>query len=316
MNLMLIVWYYLFHIFLWPWDRIGLCHCQRMPIALLTISHPEFLIPEQKSVPRARPIRSNFSSKAAPQPTSTTRYRTHERDQPIKPTPRYSPSLFPRAPSTGPAAPSFLSPIHQPPLRPRAAQRRITRDGDGSAPPRGRARLPVGRRGRGRAAPPPGADPPDLHRLPRGARHLRPHPGPQRQVRGSLLPSPSPSPSPRRYRAAPFGWSSSSRVVLICSCRGSLDAAVVRLIWRFGLLCSVPGRLWGAQTQRSLQNFDIGGERERMPVPIIRAFGVLKKCAAKVFKFLRVKGRCVYFACTCRALQAWKAVSIILWKEL
>ncbi|KAE8701924.1 Fumarate hydratase [Hibiscus syriacus] len=40
--------------------------------------------------------------------------------------------------------------------------------------------------------------------------------------------------------------------------------------------------LWGAQTQRSLQNFDIGGERERMPEPIIRAFGVLKKCAAKV----------------------------------
>ncbi|XP_062211210.1 fumarate hydratase 1, mitochondrial-like [Phragmites australis] len=46
---------------------------------------------------------------------------------------------------------------------------------------------------------------------------------------------------------------------------------------------SVPNdKLWGAQTQRSLQNFDIGGERERMPVPIIRAFGVLKKCAAKV----------------------------------
>lgn len=41
-------------------------------------------------------------------------------------------------------------------------------------------------------------------------------------------------------------------------------------------------RLWGAQTQRSLQNFNIGGERERMPEPIIRAFGILKKCAAKV----------------------------------
>lgn len=41
-------------------------------------------------------------------------------------------------------------------------------------------------------------------------------------------------------------------------------------------------RLWGAQTQRSLQNFDIGGDREKMPEPIIRAFGVLKKCAAKV----------------------------------
>lgn len=41
-------------------------------------------------------------------------------------------------------------------------------------------------------------------------------------------------------------------------------------------------RLWGAQTQRSLQNFEIGGERERMPEPIVRAFGILKKCAAKV----------------------------------
>jgi fumarate hydratase class II len=28
-------------------------------------------------------------------------------------------------------------------------------------------------------------------------------------------------------------------------------------------------------------NFKIGGERERMPIPVIRAFGVLKKCAAK-----------------------------------
>lgn len=48
------------------------------------------------------------------------------------------------------------------------------------------------------------------------------------------------------------------------------------------LLCF---RLWGAQTQRSLQNFEIGGDRERMPEPIIRAFGVLKKCAAKVHSF-------------------------------
>jgi fumarate hydratase class II len=27
-------------------------------------------------------------------------------------------------------------------------------------------------------------------------------------------------------------------------------------------------------------NFKIGGERERMPLPVIRAFGILKKCAA------------------------------------
>jgi len=37
-------------------------------------------------------------------------------------------------------------------------------------------------------------------------------------------------------------------------------------------------RYWGAQTQRSLQNFRIGGQR--MPVEIIRAFAVLKKAAA------------------------------------
>ena len=44
----------------------------------------------------------------------------------------------------------------------------------------------------------------------------------------------------------------------------------------------VPGdKYWGAQTQRSLQNFKIGGERERMPLPVVRAFGLLKKAAAQ-----------------------------------
>jgi fumarate hydratase class II len=38
-------------------------------------------------------------------------------------------------------------------------------------------------------------------------------------------------------------------------------------------------RYWGAQTQRSLENFKIGNQR--MPIEIIRAFGVLKKCAAQ-----------------------------------
>ncbi len=37
-------------------------------------------------------------------------------------------------------------------------------------------------------------------------------------------------------------------------------------------------RYWAAQTQRSLENFKIGNQR--MPIEIIRAFGVLKKCAA------------------------------------
>src|SRR4051794_17417499 len=36
---------------------------------------------------------------------------------------------------------------------------------------------------------------------------------------------------------------------------------------------------WGAQTQRSLQNFRIGGER--MPAPLIHALGLLKQAAAE-----------------------------------
>ena len=39
-------------------------------------------------------------------------------------------------------------------------------------------------------------------------------------------------------------------------------------------------RLWGAQTQRSLDNFRIGGER--MPLQVVRAFGILKQAAAQV----------------------------------
>ena len=31
-------------------------------------------------------------------------------------------------------------------------------------------------------------------------------------------------------------------------------------------------------------NFKIGGERERMPLPVVKAFGILKKSAAKANK--------------------------------
>lgn len=37
-------------------------------------------------------------------------------------------------------------------------------------------------------------------------------------------------------------------------------------------------RYWGAQTQRSIQNFPIGGHR--MPIEVVRAFAILKKAAA------------------------------------
>src|SRR5919198_2803095 len=39
-------------------------------------------------------------------------------------------------------------------------------------------------------------------------------------------------------------------------------------------------RYWGAQTQRSLHHFAIGDDR--MPVEVVRAFGILKKAAALV----------------------------------
>ena len=39
------------------------------------------------------------------------------------------------------------------------------------------------------------------------------------------------------------------------------------------------GKYWGAQTQRSVENFPIGGER--MPQEVLRAFAILKKAAAQ-----------------------------------
>jgi fumarate hydratase class II len=41
-------------------------------------------------------------------------------------------------------------------------------------------------------------------------------------------------------------------------------------------------RYWGAQTQRSKENFKIGEERERMPTPVVTALGIVKKVAAIV----------------------------------
>ncbi len=48
----------------------------------------------------------------------------------------------------------------------------------------------------------------------------------------------------------------------------------------FGPIEVPTDRYWGAQTQRSLQNFKIGGET--MPAPLIRALAILKKAAASV----------------------------------
>jgi fumarate hydratase class II len=47
----------------------------------------------------------------------------------------------------------------------------------------------------------------------------------------------------------------------------------------FGEIAVPADRLWGAQTQRSLENFRIGGER--MPLPLVHALGIIKGAAAR-----------------------------------
>jgi len=48
----------------------------------------------------------------------------------------------------------------------------------------------------------------------------------------------------------------------------------------FGEIAVPADRLWGAQTQRSLENFRIGGER--MPAGVVHALAVVKRAAARV----------------------------------
>src|SRR3954463_4959879 len=47
----------------------------------------------------------------------------------------------------------------------------------------------------------------------------------------------------------------------------------------FGPIAVPAEKYWGAQTQRSLQNFRIG--EERMPLPLIHALGLVKRAAAE-----------------------------------
>uniref|UniRef100_A0A804HKE6 Fumarate hydratase n=1 Tax=Homo sapiens TaxID=9606 RepID=A0A804HKE6_HUMAN len=50
----------------------------------------------------------------------------------------------------------------------------------------------------------------------------------------------------------------------------------------FGELKVPNDKYYGAQTVRSTMNFKIGGVTERMPTPVIKAFGILKRAAAEV----------------------------------
>ena len=58
-------------------------------------------------------------------------------------------------------------------------------------------------------------------------------------------------------------------------------SAGTRLRVTLSALFEIPAdRLWGAQTERSLQNFRIGAER--MPIKIVHALGIIKRAAAEV----------------------------------
>lgn len=50
----------------------------------------------------------------------------------------------------------------------------------------------------------------------------------------------------------------------------------------FGEVQVASDRYWGAQTERSLENFKINQPQDRMPPPVVRAFGILKGAAATV----------------------------------
>jgi len=50
----------------------------------------------------------------------------------------------------------------------------------------------------------------------------------------------------------------------------------------FGPINVKKDRYWGAQTQRSLQNFAIGTSEDKMPMSLVKALAIIKKSAAIV----------------------------------
>jgi fumarate hydratase, class II len=89
----------------------------------------------------------------------------------------------------------------------------------------------------------------------------------------STITRPSPSVSPlknnRYFQARQFSFTTS-----MANMRTESDA--------FGEIQVPSDKYWGAQTERSLDNFRINQPQDRMPPPIVRAFGILKGAAATV----------------------------------
>lgn len=77
-----------------------------------------------------------------------------------------------------------------------------------------------------------------------------------------------------RVAAIPTFRSFSSTSNTMSSTRAESDA--------FGEIQVQSDRYWGAQTERSLENFKINQPYDRMPPQVVRAFGILKGAAATV----------------------------------
>ncbi|KFD64966.1 hypothetical protein M514_11547 [Trichuris suis] len=87
------------------------------------------------------------------------------------------------------------------------------------------------------------------------------------------------------YRAAMSTFRVFGGANVLARCRYATMAANYRVERdTFGELKVPADKYYGAQTARSLMNFEIGGPSERMPLPVIHAFGILKKAAAIVNK--------------------------------
>jgi hypothetical protein len=94
----------------------------------------------------------------------------------------------------------------------------------------------------------------------------RPQRGNESAVSSSSRAAPTPFTSKRLFHASSLRMAASTRT--------ESDA--------FGEIQVPADKYWGAQTERSLENFRINQPQDRMPPPIIKAFGILKGAAAKV----------------------------------
>ena len=80
-------------------------------------------------------------------------------------------------------------------------------------------------------------------------------------------------------------------------------------------------KLWGAQTQRSSQNFLIGVGIETMPREIIAALGILKKAAAKANRALlpdkMTEQKCDAISAACDEIidgKLWEHFPLVVWQ--